>query len=136
MTTIPESHRELLSGPYFAVFTTIAPDGGPENTVVWAALDGDTVLVGTAADRRKSTNISENPNVAICVLDPKDPFNWIDVRGTAEIVPDENYEVVDLLAKIYTGEDTFYGGVQPAENAGKEDRVVIRITPDRVVTTP
>ncbi len=34
IVSIPESHVDLLAGPYYAVLTTIADDGQPENTVV------------------------------------------------------------------------------------------------------
>ncbi len=137
MTTIPESHVDLLSGPYFAVFTTIAPDGMPENTIVWCSWDGDCVLVNTAEGRRKDRNIRQNPHVALCVLDPDDAFRWIDVRGVVEeIVADETFENIDLHAKMYTGADSFYGGVQTAGMAGSEERVILRIKPARVVTSP
>ena len=36
--TIPDSHLDLIAGPVYAVLTTIAPDGQPENTVVWLSL--------------------------------------------------------------------------------------------------
>ncbi|MFN2123673.1 MAG: PPOX class F420-dependent oxidoreductase [Candidatus Promineifilaceae bacterium] len=137
MATIPESHRELLSGPYFAAFTTIAPDGIPENTIVWCSLDGDTVLVNTTTDRRKYYNVEKNPKVALCVLNPKDPFFWIDVRGEVEeLIGDPDFKNIDLHAKIYTGVDSYYGEIQKAEMAGTEERVVMRIRPERVVVSP
>jgi PPOX class probable F420-dependent enzyme len=137
MAAIPKSHLDLLTGPYFAVFTTIAPDGGPENTIVWTLSDGEVVTVGTAKGRRKETNIRENKNVALMVLDPQDPYRWIDVRGVVDsVTPDEDYKVIDALAKLYAGAEHFYGGVAPADLEGKEERVVIRIKPDRVVTSP
>ena len=137
MTTIPDSHRDLLSGPYYAIFTTMAPDGMPENTIVWCSLDGDTVLVNTAEGRRKESNVRQNPKVALCVLDPEDAFRWIDVRGEVdEIEPDPTYANIDLHAKIYTGADSYYGGVQPADMAGAEERIIFRIKPERVVTSP
>lgn len=137
MTTIPDSHRDLIDGPYLATLTTIAPDGVPENTIVWSLSDGDTVLVATAAGRRKDKNVRANPHVALCVLDPRDGYRWIDVRGVvAEIAPDENYETINKLAKLYAGQDSFYGGVAPAEVEGTEERVVFRIRPHRVTTSP
>jgi PPOX class probable F420-dependent enzyme len=137
MTDIPESHQDLLSGPHFASFTTIAPDGGPENTIVWFTFDGDYVHVGTAKGRRKETNIRENKNVALMVLDPENPYRWIDVRGVVDAVTsDDDYELIDDLAKVYAGADHYYGGVAPAELAGTEERVAIRIKPDSVVTYP
>ncbi len=137
METIPQSHRDLLSGPYYAIFTTMAPDGMPENTIVWCSLDGDIVLVNTAAGRRKDSNVRRNPKVALCVLDPEDAFRWIDIRGEVEeIVADPDYANISLHAKIYNGVDSYYGGVQPAEMAGTEERIILRIRPQRVVTTP
>lgn len=137
MTPIPESHQDLLSGPYYAIFTTMAPDGLPENTIVWCSLDGDTVLVNTAAGRRKDSNVRQNSKVALCVLDPQDAFRWIDVRGeVGEIVADPAFENIDLHAKIYTGADSFYGDFREAGAAGTEERLIFRIKPRRVVTSP
>lgn len=137
MTTIPESHLKLISGPYYAVFTTLSPEGNPENTIVWCSWDGEYILVNTAAGRRKDTNIRQNPNVALCVLDPEDGFYWIDVRGIVEeIAPDEDYANINAHAKLYAGADEYYGGVAPAELRGAEERIIFKIKPERVVTTP
>lgn len=137
MPTVPESHVDLLSGPYLATFTTIAPDGVPENTIVWSMWDGEHVLVCTAAGRRKDKNIRKNPHVALCVLDPQDGSRWIDVRGyVAEIVPDEDYAGIDAAAKLYTGAGRFYGEVAPAELEGTQERIVFKISPDRVTVSP
>ena len=50
--TVPATHIDLLTGPFYAVFTTVAPSGQPENTVVWCSWDGSHVLVNTAGGRR------------------------------------------------------------------------------------
>lgn len=62
---IPATHVDLLEGPYFAVLTTMAPSGQPENTVVWCSWDGEHVLVNTADGRRKPDNVRKNPKVAL-----------------------------------------------------------------------
>ena len=135
--TVPASHEDLLVGPFYAVFTTVAPSGQPENTVVWCSWDGQNVLVNTAAGRRKHNNVVTNPKVALTVIDPKDPFRWIDVRGTvAEIVPDVGYANINAHAKVYAGADEYYGGFQPAEKRGTEERLVLKIRPDRVLAFP
>jgi len=131
---VPESHVDLLTGPYFAVLTTIAPTGQPENTVVWCSWDGEHVLVNTANGRRKSANVRKNPKVALAVIDPQNAFRWIDVRGeVAEIVPDPDYANINAHAKLYAGVDEYYGGVAPLEMKGKEERIVFKIRPDRVL---
>lgn len=135
--TIPESHVDLLNGPYYAVFTTIAPDGQPENTVVWCSYDGTYVLVNTVSGRRKDENVRRNPLVALTVIDPKNGYRWVDVRGTvAEIVPDVDNANINAHAKLYTGHDVYYGGFAPAENAGKEERIILKIAPERVLAYP
>ena len=127
---VPASHVDLLEGPYFAVLTTIAPSGQPENTVVWGSWDGEHGLVNTADGRRKPNNVRKNPKV----IDPQNPFRWIDVRGEVEsIVPDPDYANINAHAKLYAGVDEYYGGVAPAEAKGKEQRIIFKIRPNRVI---
>ncbi|HQY91985.1 PPOX class F420-dependent oxidoreductase [Caldilinea sp.] len=134
---IPASHVDLLEGPYFAVLTTMAPSGQPENTVVWCSWDGEYVLVNTADGRRKPDNVRKNPKVALTVIDPQNAFRWIDVRGeVASIEPDPDYANINAHAKLYTGNDEYYGSVQPIEARGTEQRIIFKIRPDRVVAFP
>jgi PPOX class probable F420-dependent enzyme len=134
---IPASHLDLIAGPFHVFLTTIAPDGQPENTVVWCSWDGEYVLVNTAAGRRKDTNVRQNPLVAVAAVDPQDPYRWIDVRGFVEsVVPDEGNANIDAHAKLYTGSDSYFGNNAPAEREATEQRVIIKIKPTRVVTVP
>ncbi len=134
---VPESHVDLLEGPYCAVLTTIAPSGQPENTVVWCSWDGEYVLVNTADGRRKPNNVRKNPKVALTVIDPQNPFRWIDVRGEVKsIVSDPDYANINAHAKLYAGVDEYYGGVAPVEAKGKEQRIIFKIRPDRVIAFP
>jgi PPOX class probable F420-dependent enzyme len=134
---VPDSHRDLLEGPFSAVFTTVAPNGQPENTVVWCSWDGEHVLVNTAVGRRKEKNVRTNPKVALTVIDPGNAFRWIDVRGSVEaIVEDVDFRNINAHCKIYTGKDEYYGGFQPAEARGTEKRVILQIRPDRVMAFP
>lgn len=134
---IPDSHLDLLSGPYLAVFTTVADHCRPESSVVWCDWDGEDVFISTLDTSRKARNIRSNPWVNLTVLDPEDPYRWIDVRGhVEEMVPDEEFTLLDRLAKSYADVDTYYGGVAPARLAGQEPRVLIRVRPEHVVVYP
>jgi PPOX class probable F420-dependent enzyme len=134
---IPASHVDLLESPYVAVLTTVAPNGQPENTVVWCSWDGEHVLVNTADGRRKPNNVRNNPKVALTVIDPQNPYRWIDVRGVVEeIAPDAEYANINAHAKLYAGVEEYYGGFAPIENKGKEDRIVFKVRPDRVLAFP
>ena len=135
--TIPASHLDLLTGPVYAVFTTVAANGQPENTVVWCSWDGSYVLVNTAAGRRKHKNVLANPKVALTAVDPKDPYRWIDVRGVvAQIEEDKDYASINAHAKLYVGVDEYYGGYAPIERKGTEDRIILKIRPERVLAYP
>ena len=135
--TIPASHLDLLTGPVYAVFTTVAANGQPENTVVWCSWDGSYVLVNTAAGRRKHKNVLANPKVALTAVDPKDPYRWIDVRGVVEeIEEDKGYANINAHARLYVGVDEYYGGYAPIERKGTEDRIILKIRPDRVLAYP
>jgi len=135
--TIPASHLDLLTGPVYAVFTTVAANGQPENTVVWCSWDGSYVLVNTAAGRRKHKNVLANPKVALTAVDPKDPYRWIDVRGVVEqIEEDKDYASINAHAKLYVGVDEYYGGYAPIERKGTEDRIILKIRPERVLAYP
>jgi len=135
--TIPESHLDLIAGPVYAVLTTIAPDGQPENTVVWCSWDGAHVIVNSTDNRRKTENVRRHPKVALTAVDPTDPYRWIDVRGyVEEMVPDPDYRTINAHAKLYVGADEYYGGYAPIERKGTENRVDLKIRPTRVVVYP
>ena len=96
--TIPDSHVDLIAGPVYCVLTTVSPEGGPENTIVWSSWDGSHVLVNTADGRRKANNIRNNPRVALIALDPMDALRWIDVRGIVEeIVEDKDFQNINAM---------------------------------------
>lgn len=134
---IAASHIDLIEGPYVATLTTLNPSGAPENTVVWCSWDGQRVLVNTADGRRKPQNVRRDPRVALTVIDPKNPYRWIDVRGVVEeIVPDTDYANIDAHAKLYAGVERYYGGVAPTEAKGTEERIIFKIRPERVLHYP
>jgi hypothetical protein len=82
-------------------------------------------------------NIKGNPKISLTAVDPNNPYHWVDVRGTVEEINDDtDYENINTHAKLYTGNDEYYGGVVPAEQKGTEPRVVLRIRPDRVFAFP
>jgi PPOX class probable F420-dependent enzyme len=135
--TIPQSHLDLIAGPVYAVLTTVAADGQPENTVVWTSWDGQHVLVNTVAGRRKDRNARHNPLVAITAIDPANPLRWVDVRGyVEEIVPDEGNANIDAHTRLYTSHDKFFGGYAAKEREATEQRVIMKIRPTRVVAYP
>ena len=135
--SIPPSHLDLIAGPVYAVLTTVADDGQPENTVVWCSWDGEHVLVNTVEGRRKQENARQNPLVAITAIDPTDPYRWVDVRGYVQsIVPDEGNTNIKSHATLSAGVEAYYGDFAPLDREGSENRIIMKIKPTNVVAYP
>lgn len=131
METIPESFHDLFERKSFGNFATVMPDGTPQVTPVWVDYDGDHVLVNTARGRQKERNVRQNPKVGISVFDPEDPYRYVSVRGEVdEVTEDGAVEHINELAQRYMGQEEY-------PNLGEErgGRVLIKIRPDRVVTS-
>jgi PPOX class probable F420-dependent enzyme len=124
---LTEAERAFLASPFVGVVTDLRPDGSPHSTVVWVDVDDDGgVSFNTAWPRAKPRYLSADPRVSLTVVDPGDPYRWIAITGTAELVDEGANEQIDRLAKKYVGRET-YPWHKPEER-----RVSVRITPTRV----
>ncbi|MGW4434193.1 PPOX class F420-dependent oxidoreductase [Streptomyces sp. NPDC004596] len=122
--------KSLLDGPVFIVVGTIQPDGSPQLSPVWVKRDGDQILFSTTADRRKKKNLDRDARVSVVVQDPEMPYVYGEIRGTAELTADGADDLIDELSVKYTGKK--YAEFNPA-SVDDADRVVVRITPEKVV---
>lgn len=121
--------KSLLDSPVFVVVGTVQPDGSPQLSPVWVKRDGDDLLISTTADRRKKLNIERDPRVSVVVLDPDSPYEYAEIRGTAEITTRGAQELIDELSLKYTGKK--YAEFNPS-SAQDAERVVVRIRPRKV----
>ena len=128
---IPESHADLLRSTVDVVLTTMSPGGYPQSTLVWCSYDGSSVLLNTGRGYRKEKNMRMNPHVSVFAFDPMDHLHCVEVQGDAELVEDGAIEHLNSLTQAYTGKMDFYRDLMP-ELAGKEVRVIVKITPRRV----
>jgi PPOX class probable F420-dependent enzyme len=101
---VPESHRGVLDAP-FATLATIGPTGRPQLSTVCFVVDGDAVLLSLNETRQKTINILADPRVSVHVTDPSDPGRYVELRGTATVEPDDDYEFADRLGTKYGGLD-------------------------------
>ncbi|MFE9170597.1 PPOX class F420-dependent oxidoreductase [Streptomyces kebangsaanensis] len=121
--------KSLLDGPVFVVVGTLQPDGSPQLSPVWVKRDGDDVLISTTVDRRKKLNLDRDPRVSVVVVDPESPYEYAEIRGTAELTTEGARELIDELSLKYTGKK--YAEFNPS-SAQDADRVVVRIRPGKV----
>ena len=113
-TRLTEKAKALVARPLLANIATVDAEGRPQLTPVWIDLQGEDLAFNTAKGRAKEANLSKNPNVAVSVVDPDDPYNVVVVRGKVEATEEGADAFIDSLAKKYLGVDT-YPMRQPGE---------------------
>lgn len=117
--------RSFLEEPNPAVLATVSPTGRPQATPVWFMLDGDNIIVNTSHGREKLKNLEDHPHLALVVVDPKNMYRYVQIRGrVARFDHEAGAGDIDRLSLRYTGKpyDYGYGG-------GPEDRVTLVICP-------
>ena len=125
VATIPESYRDLFTKKAFAHLATVGGDGAPQSTPVWVDYDGAHVRFNTARGRVKDRNLQRNPRIALSILDPENPYRYLQVRGRVVAMTEAGADAhIDALARKYLDQDTY-----PYRRPG-EVRVTVRILPE------
>lgn len=129
MADLPAAFRDLTEKKAFANLATLMPDGSPQVTPVWFDVADGRVRVNTAKGRVKARNMQEGSPVALSILDPDNPYRYMQVRGRVARMTQQGADAhIDALAKKYLGKDTY-----PFRQAG-EERVIYEIEPLAVQT--
>jgi PPOX class probable F420-dependent enzyme len=125
MTEVAEKYSDLLSQKKaFATLATLMPDGSPQVTPVWFDYQNGVLRVNTAKGRTKARNLKPGVPVAVAIMDPDNPYRYVQVRGRVARVAEEGADAhIDQLAKKYLGQDKYPYG-QPGEV-----RVTVEIEP-------
>jgi PPOX class probable F420-dependent enzyme len=120
-----EATRKLLDGKNFATVATLNPDGGPQSSVVWIKREGDTLLFTTTMQRQKGRNLARDARISVSIYDHDNPYDTVEIRGTAQLIEDEHNALGTELSQKYLGENA------PADPDGTV-RVIVRVTPEKV----
>lgn len=118
-TTIPADLSDLLTEPHFASLGTIRPDGAVQVNPMWFEFDGETIRFTHTSKRAKFRNLQLNPAMTVMILDPANPFRYLEVRG----------RLVDVIADpdgaFYVRLGQRYGDPQTPAPADRADRVIL-----------
>jgi PPOX class probable F420-dependent enzyme len=119
----------FLNEVRFATLATVNRDGAPQQSVMWYLIDGDEVLMNTARGRIKDKNLLADPRASICV---EDGYRYVAISGRVTTNDDQAVAQPDIerLATRYHGAE--HTGAMMAEQFGKQTRVTLRLTIDRV----
>src|SRR5258708_36977663 len=125
-TKIPDKYLDLFQKKAFAHLATLMPDGPPQVTPVWIDFDGTHVLVNSARGRQKDKNMQKNARVALSILDPENPYRYLEIRGTVDTITEDGADAhIDKMAKKYMGKDTY------PYRRPEEKRVLYKILPTK-----
>src|SRR5438105_2060711 len=127
--TIPEAYSDLLKTKALAMLATIGPDGAPQVTPVWFDYDGQNIIFNTARGRQKDKNMQRTPKVALAIVDPANPYRYMQIRGTiVESTEKGANDVINRLAKKYIDKDVYPWGKPD------EVRITYKVRPEKVQT--
>jgi PPOX class probable F420-dependent enzyme len=124
--SLPATFKKLVDERAFVIVGTVNPDGSPQTSLLWAAYDGDDILLSTITSRAKYRNWQRDPRASVLVFDPKDAYSYVEVRGRVGMTTDGGPELIERLSQIYEG--TTYTGDEGTDHV----RVVARVTPEHV----
>jgi PPOX class probable F420-dependent enzyme len=128
MASFPDKYLDLFQKKAFGAFTTLMPDGSPQTTPVWVDYQDGQIWVNSALGRQKDKNVRRDPRVAVAIIDPDNPYRYVEVRGKVKEVTENGAdEHIDRMAKKYLGQDKY-----PYRQPG-EKRVLYKIAIDKAV---
>jgi PPOX class probable F420-dependent enzyme len=116
MAVIPDGYLDLLDKKItFAHVATVLKDGSPQVTPVWFDYTGGKIRINSARGRVKARTLQEGTRVALSILDPENPYRYIQIRGRVVTATESGADAhIDSLAKKYLGKDK-YPFSQPGE---------------------
>jgi PPOX class probable F420-dependent enzyme len=121
---IPKSHVDLLERPLLAHAATVGRNGAPQNNPVWFGWDGEFLRFSQVVGRQKAKNLQQDPRISLSIVDPDDPFRYLEIRGLLDGVEDDSdLSFINSMAKRYLGLERY-----PWHKAGHH-RIVMRIRP-------
>jgi PPOX class probable F420-dependent enzyme len=100
MVDIPQSHRDLLDSQ-IATLATVSPDGRPQLSAVWFLAEDGEISFSLNTTRQKVHNLQRNPACTVFILDLANPMRYLEVRGDAQLVPDDDYTFADRVGAKY-----------------------------------
>ena len=127
MSELTEKQKQFIAdNPYVATATTLRDDGSPHNTIVWIDAEDGTVTFNTAVGRAKERHLRKDPRAAVTIVHPENTYQWVSIRGRAELTTDGADDQIDKLAKKYLGQDKY------PWRSPDETRISVKITPEKV----
>ncbi len=116
---IPAACAHLLELPIYAHLGTIRPDDTVQVNPMWFEFIDGTLRFTHTTKRGKFRNLQHNPSMSLSLIDPENPFRYLEVRGRlVEVIPDPEGAFYVRLGQRYGNP----GQTPPPDSA---DRVIL-----------
>ncbi len=128
---LTEKARAFLREKRFAVLATINKVGTPQLTTMWYLLESDgTIMMNTRVGRSKERNMRRDPRISVCF---EEGYRYVTITGRVEMIDDPQVSQRDIfrLSTRYHGEEI--AKKQMETQFSKEQRVTLRLKPERIV---
>jgi PPOX class probable F420-dependent enzyme len=132
MAELSDSAKDIIRSGALGHLVTTNPDGSPQVTCVWVALDGEDLLTAHLnPTQRKVENVRRDPRVVLSFegseIQPPGLLQYVVVHGSASVEEGGAAELLQELAHVYLGPDVKF---PPMDNPPSGVR--LRIAVDRV----
>jgi PPOX class probable F420-dependent enzyme len=105
---IPKAYRDLLTSTALAHVATIGSRSEPQSTPVWIGWDGEHIRFSQTKRQQKYCNLRRDPRIALSIVDPCNPYRYLEVRGVVVAFEDDpDRAFVDSMAQKYLGVDRY-----------------------------
>jgi PPOX class probable F420-dependent enzyme len=122
---IPASYRRLLEEPNYGHLGTIRSNDTVQVNPMWFEFDGEHVRFTHTSKRQKFRNLQHNPTMSLSIIDPDNPFHYLEVAGRlVEVVPDPE-------GAFYVRLQNRYGNPSDVPPPDKADRVILVMSIER-----
>ena len=99
---VPADYLRLLEEPNYGALGTIRPDDTVQVNPMWFEFDGEHLRFTHTTKRQKFRNLQHNPSMSLSVIDPRNPFHYLEVRGRlVDVIPDPTGEFYVRLGRRY-----------------------------------
>ncbi len=128
MPELTDAQRDVIGSTPVVSLATIGPKGTPQTTATWFVLDDDgRVKLSLSESRQKLKNLRRNPGASLLFVNPQNPFQTVEIRGTATIERDDTGTVIDKVNAKYNA------NVRSFDQPG-EQRYAVIFEPEKVLT--
>ena len=125
-----EQIQEFLATPRVAYLSTVDLQGYPHTVPTWFAVEGGDLVFSATRTRARVKHILASPKGAVAIGGNRGEREGYLIQGTFTMEEDPDRRLRDRILQRYVSRDA---QDELKIRLGKEDRIVVRLTPKKVI---